>query len=287
MTVSKWTIIALAAVTAIVLLVPLLVGELLTRPATQAIGPPPRDLGAVAIELPAGRTGRVAGWFVQGRPGAGVVLLLHGVRANRRQMLGRARFLKAAGYSTLLIDLPAHGESAGDRITFGARESHGVASALDYLRQRLPHEKIAVIGISLGAASLVLARERPPLSAVVLESMYPTVTDAVASRLAIRLGAAGEVLTPLLLWQLPVRLGVPVSALRPIDRVSTLGALLLIASGTADRHTPWPQTQQLFARAGAPKALWGLEDVAHVDLHRALPRAYEQRIVAFLAATLR
>lgn len=287
MTGSKWTVIALAAVTAIALLVSWFIGERLTRPARHAIGPPPRDLGAVAIELPAARTGRVAGWFVQGRPGAGVVLLLHGVRANRRQMLGRARFLKAAGYSTLLIDLPAHGASAGDRITFGARESHGVQAALDYLRRRLPEEKIAVIGASLGAAALLLARERPPLSAVVLESMYPTLAHAVANRLAIRLGPAGKVLAPLLLWQLPVRLGVSASALRPIDRVSTLKAPLLIASGTADRHTPWAQTQQLFARAVSPKELWGLEGVAHVDLQRAMPRAYEQRILAFLAATMR
>jgi len=51
------------------------------------------------------------------------VLLLHGVRADRREMLGRARFLNRLGYGILLIDLPAHGESPDDHITFGAREA--------------------------------------------------------------------------------------------------------------------------------------------------------------------
>ena len=40
----------------------------------------------------------VSGWLIPGRPRAGVVLLLHGVRADRREMLGRARFLNRLGY---------------------------------------------------------------------------------------------------------------------------------------------------------------------------------------------
>ena len=51
-------------------------------------------------------------------------------------MLARARFLAAAGYATLLIDLPTHGESSGDRITFGAREGEGVNAALAFLREK-------------------------------------------------------------------------------------------------------------------------------------------------------
>ncbi len=50
---------------------------------------------------------------VSGQKGKGAVLLLHGVRADRREMLNRARFLKEEGYSVLLIDLPSHGESDG------------------------------------------------------------------------------------------------------------------------------------------------------------------------------
>lgn len=67
-------------------------------------------------------------------------------------MLGRARFLQSEGYSVLLVDLPAHGESLGERITFGAREAAGVTSALAFLRNELPDERVGVIGVSLGAA---------------------------------------------------------------------------------------------------------------------------------------
>jgi len=42
---------------------------------------------------------------------------------------------------------------------------------------------VGVIGVSLGAASLVLAKPDPAPSAVVLESMYPTIEEAVSNRL--------------------------------------------------------------------------------------------------------
>jgi alpha-beta hydrolase superfamily lysophospholipase len=47
----------------------------------------------------------------------GAVILLHGVHANKKSMLSRARLLVAANYSVPLIDLQIHGESEGDRIT--------------------------------------------------------------------------------------------------------------------------------------------------------------------------
>lgn len=155
----------------------------------------------------------------------------------------------------LLIDLPAHGESMGERITFGAREGAGVTAALAFLRRELPGERIGVIGVSLGAAALVLAQPRPAPDAVVLESMYPTIAEAVANRLAMRLGPLGRPLAPLLLWQLPLRLGIGPAQLRPVDGMARLGAPVLVASGREDLHTPWPETARIYASAGQPEAL--------------------------------
>lgn len=260
-------------------------GEWLSRPAARRIGPPPADLGAQAVRLEANGAA-LHGWFVPGRPGGGAVLLLHGVRADRTQMLGRARFLQRAGHASLLLDLQAHGESPGERITFGAREAAGVHAALQHLRRTLPGERMAVIGVSLGAAATVLAQPRPAPDAVVLESMYPTLEDAVADRLALHLGRWGAALAPTLLWQVPLRLGVGLHELRPLDRIGALGAPVLVASGSEDRHTPWPETQRLFEAAAAPKALWRVEGAAHVDLHDFDPAAYEARILRFLRAHL-
>lgn len=262
-------------------------GDVLTRPATRAIGPAPADLAAQSVRLPIGVAGSVAGWFVPGRPGQGVVVVLHGVRADRRQMLARARFLGREGYATLLIDLPAHGESSGDRITFGAREAAGVQAALAYLRRAWPGERVGVIGVSLGAAAAVLARPSPAPDAVVLESMYPTIEEAAADRVTQRLGRWSTGLAQPLLWLLPLQAGVRTDQLRPIDRIGGLAAPVLVASGAEDRHTRWNETLRIFEAAAEPRELWRVDGVAHVDLHAARPAQYEAKILAFLGRFLR
>lgn len=281
------TLISICALIALATGALLIVGDKFSQPALRPIGPPPADLHAISVEVPTAGDESVSGWFVRGQPGHGAVLLLHGVRSDRRQMLGRARFLARAGYSTLQIDLPAHGESAAKRITFGAHESLGVRAALAFLRGEAPHERIGVIGVSLGAASFLLADAMPAPDAVVLESMYPTIADAVQNRLAIRLGQPGKALAPLLLWQLGPLIGVTPEQLSPIERVPHLRSPVLIAGGSLDQHTPVGETQRIYAAARSPKALWIVRGAAHVDLQSYDPLSYEAHILPFLARHLR
>ncbi|MDN3921603.1 alpha/beta hydrolase [Roseateles violae] len=265
-----------------------LLGDRLSAPAQHEVGVPPAALKAEALRIPSA-AGQIGAWFAPGRPGSGAVLLLHGVRGDRRAMLGRARFLHEQGFAVLLIDLPAHGESRGERISFGQREGLGVRAALDWLGRCLPGEKIAVIGVSLGAASYVLLEPRPEPApaAVVLESMYPTIDEAVADRLALHLGEPARALAPLLLLQLPWRLDMSAGRLRPIDRIARLGSPLLLVAGDRDRHTLLAETRALYAAAAEPKSLWIVEGAAHIDLHAFDAAAYEARVGAFLRERLR
>jgi len=227
----------------------------------------------------------LSAWFVPGRPGAGAVLLLHGVRSNKRAMLPRARFLSDQGYAVLLIDLQAHGESAGERITFGHREAADVRAAIAKLGELAMGERVGVLGVSLGAASFVLSGAQ--VSAAVLESLYPTIEEAVANRLRIRFGVLGARFTPLLLMQLDPRLNVEPEALRPIERVGSMRSPTLLVHGTEDRHTTLAEARRIFDAIPQPKELYLLPGAAHVDLHRYAGEAYAQRIGHFFARHLR
>ena len=282
---SGWSYLALAGF-ALGALCTAAVGELLSRPVRSAIGELPPDLSAVAVQIPYASGERLSAWQSRGTDGAGAILLLHGVRSDRRQMVGRAQFLHRLGYSVLLVDLPAHGESTGARITFGAREAEGVKAALAHLRSEMPSAPIGVIGVSLGAAAYALGEPDAQVRAVILESMYPTVDDAVRNRLTTHLGPAGGLLSPLLLWQLPLRAGVSPAQLRPIERVGRIGAAVFIISGAKDRSTTADESRQLFGMAAEPKQLWIVDGAAHVDLHAFAGREYEQQVGAFLARHL-
>jgi len=238
-------------------------------------------LRTVRLALPDGAF--VEGWLLPSAgQGRGALLLLHGIRADRRQMLARARFLHDAGYAVLLVDLPGHGASRAPAVTFGLREGVAVKASLDYLRRTYPAKRLGVIGVSLGAASYVLCADCPRVDAVVLESMYPTIEEAVEDRLRMRVGPLAPVLAPLLLGQLSLRLDIEPAQLRPIARMPQLGAPVLIAAGEADRHTTIEETRRIFAAATGEKQLWEVSRAAHVDLHRYAPSEYERRILRFL-----
>jgi esterase/lipase len=262
-------------------------GEVLSAPSRTTPGAVPAGLPATSVTI-AGATPALAvkGWFVRGRPGQGDVLLLHGVRANRTEMLSRARFLARDGYTVLLIDLPAHGESGGERITFGAREKDGVQAALAWLRAQAPGERIGAIGVSLGAAALVLAHPSPGLDAVVLESMYPTIEEAVANRLRSRFGAPGAWSAGLLVQQLPWCLQVAPAALRPIVDIEKMTSPVFIISGTVDTQTPASETTRIYDAVPGSKQLWLVEGAAHVNLHAYAGQEYERRVGHFLASHL-
>jgi alpha-beta hydrolase superfamily lysophospholipase len=219
--------------------------------------------------------------------GIGEVLLLHGIHGDRRDMAGRARFLQRQGYAVMLIDLPGQGASTADAVTFGLREAQGVRVALETLGRLAPGQRIGVIGVSLGAASLVLCRDCPPVGAVVLESMYPAIEDAVQDRLRMRVGPLAGPLSRALLWQLPLRLGIRPEQLRPIDRIAALGAPVMVVAGSADRHTTLPETERLYAAARAPRSLWIVDGAIHQNLYAYAPAEYERRVGAFLARWLR
>lgn len=253
------------------------------RPAV--IGKPPDDLDATTISIESQSGSTLAGWHARTPESRGVVVLLHGIHGSRLVMLERARFLVRAGYSVVMIDLRGHGESTGDVVTIGHLERHDARAAVEFARREHPGEPIAVIGVSLGGAAALLASPLD-VDALILESVFPTVRDAVHNRVAARLGWLGGLPAELLLLQLPLRLGVSPADLRPIDHVPNVDAPLLVISGTADSHTTEAETRAMFEAAGEPRELWLVEGAGHVDLHAFDTAEYEARVLAFLGRWL-
>ena len=117
---------------------------------------------------------------------------------------------------------------------------------------------------------------------MVLESVYPTIEDAISDRLSARLGPWGGALTPLLTVQLQPRLGFGAEQLRPIDRVSSILVPKLFIAGTEDRSTTIRETRRLFQAAAAPKDIWEIAGAGHEDLCAFAGTEYRRRVSAFL-----
>jgi dipeptidyl aminopeptidase/acylaminoacyl peptidase len=247
--------------------------------------PIPAGFSAEVVSIP-GPGHVVAGWWIDSGPGSPIVLLLHGVRADRSSMVPRAKLLEGHGFSVLLIDLQAHGETPGAAITFGHRESEDVVAARDWIRRRAPGRRIGVVGCSLGGASVLLGVQPSGFDAVVLEEVYARISQAVENRVRIRLGPLSPIITPLLLMQFQPRLHIEPSELEPIRFIARLGAPVLVVAGSEDAHTTLAESLELFQAAAEPKAMWVVEGARHQDFLAYDPRGYDAHVVEFLMETL-
>lgn len=258
-----------------------LAGGVLIASANRSVEAPKLDFPVFDAVLDSESGANIAVWYAPADNAEATIILLHPVRSDRRAMLGRTRLFHRAGYAVVLIDLQAHGESTGQHITFGYLERHDVSAAVAYARELNPRHRIGIVASSLGGAAAILAL---PLgaNALVLESVYTTIAEAVHNRIAMRVGPLSHVLTPLLLWQLKPRLGISPSDLRPIDHIAKSEAPVLIANGDLDRHTPITQARQLFDAADTPKQWVVFKGASHEDLFAYNHDQYENAVLAFL-----
>ncbi len=262
-------------------------GTVLSHSTNRKIGELPSDIKGRNVEFLSGSGANLHGWFIEGQRGKGAVILMHGVRDSRLSLLDRARFLSAAGYSVLLFDFQAHGESIGEQITFGHLESRDAQAAVKFVHENLPEEKIGVIGISLGGAATLLAEPQLEINAVVLELVYPDINHAIQNRLHHYLNFVGDAISPLFIMQLQPRLGLSTDQLRPISKLGNIKAPKLIVAGSEDKHTLLSESQEMFQTAQEPKELWIVNGAQHQDIHRFAKQEYETRILKFFESNLK
>src|SRR5438874_3349095 len=281
---NRKRLFALAAILLMIgIAVPFAIGWVLAAPVQISVGKAPSDLGAETVEFKGDSGAIVKGWWCPTVNSRGVVLLLPGIRANRLSMVDRARFLRRAVYSFLLIYFQATGETNGDHITFGWKESRDALAAVDFIHHVNPSARIAIIGSSLGGVAALLAMPPLKVDALILESVYPTIETATRNRMENYLGPIGRMFASSFLMQLQRRIGVSPSQLHPIDHIAAVDCPVLIMSGQNDRNTRLADTRKLFERARFAKQPWFVPNAGHIDLHQAAPYEYETRVLAFLA----
>ncbi|MEO6874413.1 MAG: alpha/beta fold hydrolase [Opitutaceae bacterium] len=227
---------------------------------------------------------RLAGWFVPCEKAKCAVVLLHGHGSQRTQMLARARLLHDHGYAVLLYDARGHGESEGRKVSLGWFETRDLLGAMDWLRTR-GFAEFGCIGASQGGSTIALAAPQlKDVRWVVLESVFPTLENAIDRRFRHVLGLpgwlAGLLMVPIAEW----RLGVAIGDIAPANHIAQLACPVLIVSGEKDVYTEPIDAQKLFAAAHEPKSFWLVPGAGHVDLYGFAKHDYEQHLLSFIAA---
>lgn len=238
----------------------------------------------------------IAGWWMPAAGGAApAVVVVHGYGSSRRDpwILLAAGMLHRHGFSVLAIDLRNHGDSGrtGGRHSGGIRESADVLGAWDWLvnERRLPPGRVGLFGISLGAASVVIAAgDEPRVAAVWSDSGYGDLDDA--TRAELRRNRLPGFLLPG--GHLAGRLldGPGLQAKSPALAMARLrDRAVFVTHGSLDARLDVRYVDQLVdagVAAGARVESWIVDGSRHASAIVDRPAEYEQRLVDFFNRTI-
>lgn len=103
------------------------------------------------------------GYYYEQKQGAPIEVMFHGYRGTaERDMSGAVYRCFSLGRNALIVDHRASGTSDGHVITFGAKEQYDCRAWVDFVVREIdPHAKIILTGISMGAATVMLASALP------------------------------------------------------------------------------------------------------------------------------
>jgi alpha-beta hydrolase superfamily lysophospholipase len=251
----------------------------------------PADLGVADVTFDSTDGTPIRAWLALAKVGAPAVVLVHGFKTSRAEMLPWARFLHGAGYNALLLDLRGAGRSGGGTIGLGATEPRDIVEAVQTAGEAFRTDRVAVLGISLGAGAAILAAaDDPRIAAVVADSAW-TDQDFQLARLGVfDIGPFRLPLPPFGVVAVNAMVGADVTRARPLDviaRISPRPVLLIHSADDENATTPVEGAHELFAAAGEPKELWIAPRGGHVGAINAFPEEYRARVLAFLDSALR
>ena len=232
-------------------------------------------LGAFTLETRVGPPeATLVSWVVEPRAPRikGTVVLLHGVRMDKRSLATMGAALVSDGYRAVLVDLRGHGESSGRYLTYGSVEVQDISRVLDALRDRgLTLGCTGVYGFSYGGAvALELSARDPRITAVVAVSAFSTLREVVNDYRHKYLPAALNMISGAGFQGAVDEAGriaqFDPDRIAPLRAVRQSSAALLLIHGTADTQVPLRHSQALFRAAGGHARLVTVAGAEHAAM---------------------
>jgi uncharacterized protein len=226
----------------------------------------------------------LVGWFIPSQNGA-VIIMQHGYKSTRRELLNEAEMMVRHGYGILLTTVRAHDYSEGELITFGMNEVNDLESWYQYLiaREDIDPKRIGILGNSYGGMlAIQFAAQNENIKAVVANCAFSSLNDTVSTSVTHFTDLPAFPFAPLIVYWAERQTGFQmedIDATKSIAQISPRPVFLM--QGGADVVISADSGQRLYDAAGEPKELWFDPALGHVEFDRERAPEYEQRVAAF------
>ena len=218
------------------------------------------------------------GRFYLCKQGAPIEILLHGYRGNSERDLsaGVLRCFKR-GRSALLIDQRSCGRSEGSVITFGINESRDLERWIDLVIKEIdPNAKIIITGVSMGAATVMMAasRQLPANVVAALADCGYTSGKDIIKKVIREMKLPADLLYPFARVGGKLFGGFDIDEFSPIESMKNAKIPVIFIHGDADDFVPCEMSQQNFDACVSQKKLVIIKGAGHGICYPVDPELY-------------
>jgi fermentation-respiration switch protein FrsA (DUF1100 family) len=244
------------------------------------------------VTIPSFDGTRLFGWWLRAGRKAATIVVLHGVKKNRTDVLRAALVLRRAGFNVLLFDGRGHGNSEGRYVTYGFYERRDVESAIQWLvkEKRINPNRVGLAGESMGAAiALQVAAHNPSVRAVWADSPFASLRRIAEEFIRKATHLPDAVLNPVLWTAIQVanyRGKFDVHSVDPLALAAKIKCPVYLVHGTADQLIATEHSKCIYEALGDQKELWFVEGARHARSIRFVKDQYSERLTSFFSQRL-
>ncbi len=208
---------------------------------------------------------QLAGKYYHNRDDAPIAVIFHGYRGSSgSDPAGGYKIFCDLGINVLLPDQRAHGESVGRTITFGIKERFDCFDWVDYINERFNSPDILLVGVSMGAATVLMAsgEELPAnVKAVIADCGYSSPEKIIRKVISVDMRLPHKLVFPFVRVAGWIFGGFDVCSYDAITAVARTMLPVLIIHGEADDFVPCEMAYEI-EKAGKCQ-LYTVPDATH------------------------
>lgn len=228
---------------------------------------------------------KLRGRFYEYAPGAAIELMFHGYRGDsERDMPGGVQRGFKLGRSVLLVDQRCAGNSQGRTITFGIKEHLDCLQWVDFMIEHFGSDvKIILTGISMGAATVLMAAGKPlPPNVVGVLADCPYSTPKEIIQIVIKqMGLPVKLAYPFVKLAAKIYGGFDLESYSPMEAVKKASVPVIFIHGEDDAFVPCRMSEAMYEACTAPKKLVKIPGAGHGLACLVDPEGYYQALQEF------
>ena len=213
------------------------------------------------------------------------IILVHGYTSEQSSIYDIARHYSDKGYNVLTPDLRAHGLSEGKYVGMGWLDKNDLLLWIDYLLRNYRNSEIILHGVSMGAATVMMASgENLPTNVklIVEDCGYTSVWDIFSFELKLRFNLSTFPVLNAASFITNVRAGYNYKEASSIDQIKKSVTPILFIHGNADEFVPVNMAYKLYDNANINKELIIVDGAGHAESRLADEELYYGSIFSFI-----